>query len=199
MSVSLIFKIAAVGILVSVLSQVLKHSGREEQAFLTSLAGLILVLIWIVPYIYDLLKRCGICFPCDGRKEEPMTMMQAAAAAVCAALLAMQFKGQKGEYGIYISIAAGMVICFGILSKLSSILDTIREIGSMIRIEGSYLAILLKMLGITYAAEFASNICRDCGNQTLAVQIELFGKLAVLVLSMPILLALLKTVQAFLT
>ncbi|MBY0758594.1 SpoIIIAC/SpoIIIAD family protein [Sellimonas caecigallum] len=128
-----------------------------------------------------------------------MTMMQAAAAAVCAALLAMQFKGQKGEYGIYISIAAGMVICFGILSKLSSILDTIREIGSMIRIEGSYLAILLKMLGITYAAEFASNICRDCGNQTLAVQIELFGKLAVLVLSMPILLALLKTVQAFLT
>ena len=127
-----------------------------------------------------------------------MTMMQAAAAAVCAALLAMQFKGQKGEYGIYISIAAGMVICFGILSKLSSILDTIREIGSMIRIEGSYLAILLKMLGITYAAEFASNICRDCGNQTLAVQIELFGKLAVLVLSMPILLALLKTVQAFL-
>ena len=128
-----------------------------------------------------------------------MTMMQAAAAAVCAALLAMQFKGQKGEYGIYISIAAGMVICFGILSKLSSILDTIRAIGSMIRIEGSYLAILLKMLGITYAAEFASNICRDCGNQTLAVQIELFGKLAVLVLSMPILLALLKTVQAFLT
>lgn len=56
MSVSLIFKIAAVGILVSVLSQVLKHSGREEQAFLTSLAGLILVLIWIVPYIYDLFE-----------------------------------------------------------------------------------------------------------------------------------------------
>ena len=56
MSVSLIFKIAAVGILVSILSQVLKHSGREEQAFLTSLAGLILVLIWIVPYIYDLFE-----------------------------------------------------------------------------------------------------------------------------------------------
>ena len=54
MSISLIFKIAAVGILVSVLSQVLKHSGREEQAFLTSLAGLILVLSWVLPYIYDL-------------------------------------------------------------------------------------------------------------------------------------------------
>ena len=56
MSVNLIFKIASVGILVSVLSQVLKHSGREEQAFLTSLAGLLLVLFWIVPYIYDLFE-----------------------------------------------------------------------------------------------------------------------------------------------
>ena len=54
MSVNLIFKIAAVGILVSVLGQVLKHSGREEQAFLTSLAGLRLVLFWILPYISDL-------------------------------------------------------------------------------------------------------------------------------------------------
>mgnify|MGYP003175783320 CR=1 FL=1 len=56
MSVNLIFKIAAVGILVSVISQVLKHSGREEQAFLTSLAGLILVLFLIVPYIYELFE-----------------------------------------------------------------------------------------------------------------------------------------------
>ena len=54
MNISLLFKIAAVGILVSILSQVLKHSGREEQAFLTSLSGLLLVLFWIVPYIYDL-------------------------------------------------------------------------------------------------------------------------------------------------
>ena len=56
MSVNLIFKIAAVGIIVTVMSQVLKHSGREEQAFLTSLAGLLLVLFWIVPYIYDLFE-----------------------------------------------------------------------------------------------------------------------------------------------
>lgn len=56
MGVNLIFKIAAVGILVSVMCQVLKHSGHEDQAFLTSLAGLILVLFWIVPYIYDLFE-----------------------------------------------------------------------------------------------------------------------------------------------
>ena len=54
MEVNIIFKIAAVGILITILGQVLKHSGREEHAFLISLAGLVLVLSWIVPYIYDL-------------------------------------------------------------------------------------------------------------------------------------------------
>ena len=54
--INLIFKIAAVGILITILGQVLKHSGREEHAFLISLAGLILVLSWIVPYIYELLE-----------------------------------------------------------------------------------------------------------------------------------------------
>ena len=56
MNEALLFKIAAVGILVSVLSQVLTHSGREEQAFLTSLAGLLLVLFWIIPYVYELFQ-----------------------------------------------------------------------------------------------------------------------------------------------
>ena len=64
MSINLIFRIAAVGILVSILSQVLKHSGREEQAFLVSLAGLILVLSWVLPYIYDLFLSIRHFFRC---------------------------------------------------------------------------------------------------------------------------------------
>ena len=62
MSIGLIFKIAAVGILVTILSQILKHSGREEQAFLVSLAGLILVISWIVPYIYELFTNIQALF-----------------------------------------------------------------------------------------------------------------------------------------
>ena len=56
MEVTIIFKIAAVGILVSILSQVLKHSGRDEQACMVSLAGLLIALFWIVPYIYELFQ-----------------------------------------------------------------------------------------------------------------------------------------------
>ena len=62
MEVSIIFKIGAVGILVSVLSQILKHSGREEQAFLVSLSGLLIVLFWIVPYIYELFETMQSLF-----------------------------------------------------------------------------------------------------------------------------------------
>ena len=62
MSVNMIFKIAAVGILVTILGQVLKHSGREEHAFLISLAGLVLVLLWVVPYIYELCETMQTLF-----------------------------------------------------------------------------------------------------------------------------------------
>ena len=56
MGIQMIVKIAAVGILVSILNQVLKQSGRDEQAFLISLAGLLIVLFWILPYIYELFE-----------------------------------------------------------------------------------------------------------------------------------------------
>ena len=62
MEVGLIFKIAAVGILVTILSQVLKHSGREEHAFFFFFAALILVLSWIVPYIFDLFSTIQTLF-----------------------------------------------------------------------------------------------------------------------------------------
>lgn len=57
MTIQLIFKISAVGILVTILTQVLKHAGREEQAFLITLVGLFLVLSWIIPCIEELFTQ----------------------------------------------------------------------------------------------------------------------------------------------
>lgn len=128
-----------------------------------------------------------------------MSIQKAAAIGVCAALIALQFKGGKTEYGIYVSIAAGILLGAGIIGKLGTVLDTVKEIGSFLKIEGSYLGVLLKMLGITYVAEFASNICKDSGCQTIAAQIQLFGKITVLALGMPVLLTLLRTIEAFLS
>lgn len=62
MSVAIIFKIAAVGILISVINQILKHAGRDDQAFLVSLAGLLLVLFWLVPYIAEMFETIETLF-----------------------------------------------------------------------------------------------------------------------------------------
>lgn len=62
MEIAIIFKIAAVGIIVTVLGQVLKHSGRDEQAFLLSLVGLVIVLFWVIPYISDLFQAMETLF-----------------------------------------------------------------------------------------------------------------------------------------
>ena len=104
-----------------------------------------------------------------------MNMIQIGIIGVAGTLLAVQFKSGKSEYGIYISVALSLVIFFAIIGRL------------------------IKMLGITYVAEFSAGICKDAGYQTIALQIEIFGKLAVLVLSMPVLMALLNTIKDFLS
>ncbi len=66
MTIQIIFKIGAVGIIVSLLNQILKHSGREDQAYLVSLAGLLIVLSWIIPYVYELFQNISSLFSFGG-------------------------------------------------------------------------------------------------------------------------------------
>lgn len=128
-----------------------------------------------------------------------MDVIQIGILGVAGALLAVQFKSGKSEYGIYISVALSLVIFFAILGRLEIMIDVIKQINSYIDMDVAYVGTLVKMLGITYVAEFSSSICKDAGYQTIAQQIEIFGKLAILVLSMPVLLALLDTVKDFLS
>lgn len=128
-----------------------------------------------------------------------MGIIQVGVLGVAGVLLAVQFKGGKSEYGIYISIALSLLIFFAILSQLKEMLAMIKTIGSYIKLDTVYIGILFKILGITYVAEFSSSICRDAGYQTIAQQIEIFGKMAILVLSTPVLLALLDAIKEFLS
>ena len=128
-----------------------------------------------------------------------MSMIQIGILGVAGTLLAVQFKNGKSEYGIYISVALSLVIFFGILGRLEIMIDAVKTIAGYINMDNAYLGTLIKMLGITYIAEFASDICKDAGYQTIALQIEVFAKLAILVLSMPVLIALLNTIRDFLS
>lgn len=128
-----------------------------------------------------------------------MDVIQVAALAVAGVLLAVQFKSGKAEYGIYLGAALSTLIFFQILGKLNVILEVIKTIGEFLPLNKIFAGTLLKMLGITYVAEFSASICQDAGYQTIARQIEILGKLTILVMSMPILLALLQTIREFLT
>ncbi len=128
-----------------------------------------------------------------------MNIVQAGILGVMGALLAVQFKSGKTEYGIYMSVGISIFIFLSIVGRLKEIIDTIRQISRHINIDTSYISTLIKMLGVTYIAEFASGICRDTGYHTIASQIDIFGKLTILVMSLPVLLALLQTIQEFLT
>lgn len=127
-----------------------------------------------------------------------MTVVSAAALGIIAVLLAVQFKSVGNEYGIYLVMAAGMVLFFFGTGKMQIIVETAKEIQGFINIDSIYLTTLLKMAGITYIAEFASGICKDAGYSSMGTQIEIFGKLSILAVSMPIILALLETLKGFL-
>lgn len=128
-----------------------------------------------------------------------MTIIQAAVLGIMAVALAVQLKPLRQEYSVHLILAAGLVIGFLSISRLELILDTVRAIGSQIRVKNIYLGTLLKMVGITYIAEFASGICRDAGFSALGTQVEMFGKLSILAVSAPVLQALLETLQVFLS
>lgn len=127
-----------------------------------------------------------------------MNMVQIGMIGVLGVLLAIQFKGGKTEYGIYMSVAVSIVLFLCIVDRLEIFVRTIDEISRYISVDTGYLSTMLKMIGITYISEFSSSICKDTGYQTIAVQIEVFSKLTILAMGMPILLALLETIQEFL-
>ena len=118
---------------------------------------------------------------------------------VVGALLAVQFKGGKAEYGIYMSAAVSILLFSCMIDKLGIFADAVEQMSGYISIDTGYIATMLKMIGVTYIAEFCSAICRDTGYQTIAAQVEIFGKLTILMLGMPVLLALLETIRVFLS
>jgi len=127
-----------------------------------------------------------------------LNSIQIALLGVVGTLLALQFKSGKSEYGIYVSLAVSLFLFLCMLSRLEIFVQTVKKITDYIKLDAGQMGILLKMAGVTYVAEFASGICKDAGYQNIAVQIEIFTKLTILAIGMPVLLALLELIGDFL-
>lgn len=127
-----------------------------------------------------------------------MNIIKIACLGVSAALLGLFMKEVRSPFSELISLAACLLILFYTVTRLSSIFELLDTLGSYVSSQKSYFKILLKIIGITYIADFSSSLCRDAGYSAIAGQIEVFGKISILAISSPIILALMETVYSFL-
>lgn len=125
-------------------------------------------------------------------------MVRVAMIAVAGILMALQLKSLKPEYSAYLCLGISLLVFGFVAEKLQVIVDGLKAVQDCLPLNAGYIRTLLKIVGITYIAEFASDLCKDAGYQTIAGQIQIFGKLSVLAVSIPILTALLDTIQTFL-
>lgn len=127
-----------------------------------------------------------------------MDILRIAILGIAGVLIALPLRKEKGEYSIFISMAVCICIFVYILTKVETILQFADRIKALISVDGRYIALVVKMIGITYVAEFAMNICRDAGYAAIGNQIEIFAKMSILVVSLPVLSAFLETIGSFL-
>lgn len=124
-------------------------------------------------------------------------MIGVAVAGIVTVLLALLFRQQKPEIAMMLSLAC-CLLSFCVLAKIRDVMDYIQSLADLIHVDALYMGVILKMIGITYISEFASAICKDAGYASIAGQIQVLAKLSILALGMPVLMAFLSTVEAFL-
>ena len=128
-----------------------------------------------------------------------MDVARVALLGIVGMLTGLLFKSGKQEYGVFIGIAVSILIFSYVSFYLGQMKDAVASFGSRLAGSGEYLGILLKVVGITWLSEFCAGLCRDAGYQSIAAQVELFGKTAVLLAGMPVFLSLIETISGFMS
>lgn len=120
-----------------------------------------------------------------------MEIFQIVGIGIIATILIIILKQTRPEFTVLVSIVTGVIIFSYLLPKLAYVIDTIRNLSSRVNVDISYFNTLIKIIGIAYLVEFASQICRDADQDSIAMKIELAGKVIIMVLAIPVLLTLL--------
>lgn len=113
-------------------------------------------------------------------------------------LLGLLLKEMNPQFSVLVSMTACILIFFYAVNRLGFLSETLSAVQGAIHMDDAYLKILIKMVGVTYLADFTANLCRDAGYSAIAGQVEFFGKISLLTLSLPVLTALMETIDEFL-
>lgn len=127
-----------------------------------------------------------------------MNIVKIACLGITGVMLGLLLRQAHSPYAEFVSLATCLLIIFYSMAKISSVFELLRVLDGYLSVQKEYFRILLKIIGITYVAEFSAGLCRDAGYGAIAGQIELFGKISILAISSPIITALLETIYSFL-
>ena len=126
-----------------------------------------------------------------------MEMIKISLLGVVGVLLAVYFRSIKAEYGVYIGAVTGLLIFGYTIRNLTFFMDEIQVFQSFLQQDNGFFRILFKVVGITYVCEFCAGVCKDAGYGAVGGQIEIFGKVMVLLTGLPILLSVVETIGNF--
>lgn len=126
-----------------------------------------------------------------------MDIVKVSIMGICGMMLGFILKETRPEFATLVTMMTGFLILGLAAGKVSYLFETMNRLRESFPIDSSYLTVLVKIIGITYIGQFSSAICKDAGYQMVGTQIDLFCKLSVMVLSMPVLLAILDTISEF--
>ena len=117
-------------------------------------------------------------------------MLKTALLGILTIIIAMAMRQGKAEYATFVSLTGSILIAWIAIRLLDGITGSLERLERLLHPDMEYVALLMKMIGVTYLSEFASSLCRDAGYSAVAGQIELVGKLTILTIGMPVVLAL---------
>ncbi len=117
-------------------------------------------------------------------------MVKIALIGIAGMILAVVVGGMRRDIGIWITIVSGIIIFFFGISRFEYVVDMFHNLADYIGIHETYIKIILKMIGIAYLSEFTAAICRNA----IAGQVDFFGKMSMIVVSLPVLQSLLETI-----
>jgi len=119
-----------------------------------------------------------------------MEMSQIVIIGIISVILSLMFRGHHDEWRMYIRIAGGIIIFFAIAQKLGVVLELVKKMSEKIDVDLIYIGIVFKILGISYISEFGAQLCKDAGESSIASKIEFAGKVLIVTISAPVMLAL---------
>ncbi|HEY8892481.1 MAG TPA: stage III sporulation protein AD [Clostridium sp.] len=123
-----------------------------------------------------------------------MEIIKVVAFAFTALFIVLIFKGRRDDLAIQVSIVAGILIFLFMVNKLTIIMGFMQTLANKANIDVIYLNTVFKILGIAYLASFCSEICKDAGESSIAAKVEFSGKILILVLAIPILMAVMQSI-----